>query len=103
MQLTAPTVSSRYFLRTSGDEAVQAAGQGAGIVLSFKTDAAFLDWISGNSPFCAVILHELVGVRKDSFVKRSLFATPAYASTDCRADTQKHECYEELTAPVHKS
>lgn len=46
IQLTAPNVSSRHFLSTSGDESTRDTNQrGVGIVLTDESKAAPLDWI----------------------------------------------------------
>ncbi|CAM0512289.1 unnamed protein product [Fasciola hepatica] len=104
IQLTAPGISTRYILRTSGDEAARAVGQrGVGIVLTDKAEAALLDWIPVNSRLCAVRLQGSVGVRKDSCVKRNLFVISAYAPTDCSSDLQKDEFYDALATLVRSS
>lgn len=55
VQVTAPNVSSRYFLGISGDGAPQAVGQhGVEIILSGKVKAAFLNWFPVSSHLCAV-------------------------------------------------
>lgn len=67
VQLTAPNFSLRYFLRTSGNETVQAVGQRAvGIALNVKAETVLVGWIPVNNWFCVLRLQGLVGVRKDS-------------------------------------
>ncbi|KER26023.1 hypothetical protein T265_06658 [Opisthorchis viverrini] len=56
-ELTAPSLSSRFRLRTSGDAEAAAAGYaGVGTVLSKQAEASLLDWIPVNSRLCAVRL-----------------------------------------------
>lgn len=65
IQLAAPDISLEYFLRTSGDEAVQAVDQRAiGMVLSGKAEAALSGWTSVDSRFYSVWFQGLVGFRK---------------------------------------
>lgn len=47
-------------------------------------------------------LQESVGVRKDSFVKRSLFASSAYASGYTSTDTPKNELNNELATLLQR-
>ena len=62
-ELTAPLVSSRFWLRTSGDpEAAAAGSSGVGIVLSSIAEGCLLDWIPFNSRLCAVRLATSVEV-----------------------------------------
>ena len=56
-ELTAPSVSSRFWLSTSGDPEAAATGSaGVAIVLSSRAEGCLLDWIPVISRLCAVRL-----------------------------------------------
>ncbi|KER29204.1 hypothetical protein T265_13425, partial [Opisthorchis viverrini] len=56
-ELTAPSVSTRFRLHTSGDPETAAAGcAGDGVVLSHRAEVSLLDWIPADSRLCAVRL-----------------------------------------------
>ena len=97
VELTAPSLSSRYWLRTSGDATSAALGQaGVGVVLSSAAEACLTDWIPVNSRLCAVRLASSFAVRTNRPVKRSLFVISAYAPTDCSPDSVKDSFYSDL-------
>ncbi|KER27476.1 hypothetical protein T265_13796, partial [Opisthorchis viverrini] len=57
VELTAPSVSTRFRLRTSGDPEAAAGGcAGVGIVLSHRAEVSLLEWIPVDSRLCAVRL-----------------------------------------------
>ena len=67
IELKAPEINGKYFLRTSGDEEARVAGHyGVGVVLNSKSEAALLDWIPVNSRLCAVRLRGEVKINKHS-------------------------------------
>ena len=73
-ELTAPSVSSRFWLRTSDDsESVATGSAGVGIVLSQKAECCLDDWIPVDSRLCAVRLTTSVKVSHECEVSRCLF------------------------------
>lgn len=83
-------ISQKNFLCNSGDKVSQALGKwDAEVCLPGKAEEGVLDWISVDSRLCAVTLWWSVGVRKDSYIKRTLFFIPAYTPIDYSCDTQK--------------
>ncbi|GAA53045.1 hypothetical protein CLF_109407 [Clonorchis sinensis] len=71
IELTAPSLSSRFRLRTSGDAEAAAAGYaGVGIVLSERAEASLLDWIPVDSRLCAVRLATSVRESRGSVRKK---------------------------------
>ena len=96
-ELTAPSLTTRYFLRTSGTPELAAAGQaGVGIVLSSRAEASVVDWIPINSRLCAVRIETAVRTDAMASTRRCLFVVSAYAPTNCSSDTSKDEFYSEL-------
>ena len=74
-ELTAPSVSSRFWLRTSGDPEAAATGSAeVGIVLSSRAEGCLLDWIPVNSRLCAVPLTTSVEVSHGCEVPRCLLS-----------------------------
>ena len=99
IELTAPSLSSRFRLRTSGDAEAAAAGYaGVGIVLSERAEASLLDWIPVDSRLCAVRLATSVRESRGSEVHRTLFIVSAYAPTDCSSESAKDSFYDALGA-----
>lgn len=77
------SISSRYFLRTSRDEAAQAPGQrGVGMIMFDKVETAFLHWIPVDGRLCPIKLLESLGIRREGSVNRGLFVCSAYDPTD---------------------
>ncbi|GAA50796.1 hypothetical protein CLF_105051 [Clonorchis sinensis] len=109
IELTAPSLSSRFRLRTSGDAEAAAAGYaGVGIVLSERAEASLLDWIPVDSRLCAVRLATSVRESRGSEVHRTLFIVSAYAPTDCSSESAKDSFYDALgqggcTVPVKEN
>ena len=97
MELTAPALSSRFRLRTSGDTEAAAAGYaGVGIVLSDRAERALRDWIPVNSRLCAVRLATSVKSSRNRDANRCLFVVSAYAPTNCSSDNFKDQFYDDL-------
>lgn len=53
-----------------------------------------------NGCLCAVRLKRLIGTKKDSYVRRSLFVISVYGATDRGAGTLKDEFYDEVGSVV---
>ena len=97
IELTAPSVSSAFRLRTSGDTVAAAAGYaGVGIVLSDRAEKALCDWIPVNSRLCAVRLATSVKTARNREANRCLFIVSAYAPTNCSPDATKDQFYDDL-------
>ncbi|KER28018.1 hypothetical protein T265_05064 [Opisthorchis viverrini] len=104
IELTAPSLSSRFRLRTSGDAEAAAAGYaGVGIVLSERAKASLLDWIPVDSRLCAVRLATSVRESRGSEVHRTLFIVSAYAPTDCSSESAKDSFYDALGALLQQA
>ena len=104
LQINAPNLPNKYFLRTSGDEQSKAAGlYCVGIVLNQRSEAAFLDWIPLNSRLCAVRLEGAIHKNRQCKTKRCLFVISAYAPADISSDDLKDMIYDQLTAPINQS
>ena len=104
IELTAPSVSTRFRLRTSGDPEAAAAGcAGVGIVLSHRAEVSLLDWIPVDSRLCAVRLATSVKESHKRDVDRCLFIVSAYAPTDCSSDTVKDRFYDALNALLRRA
>ena len=102
--LTAPDLSRKFFLRTSGDAEARAAGKyGVGIVLNNRAQAALLDWIPVSSRLCAVRLQGSIKVNKKNSRKRCLFVISAYAPTNCSSDSSKDEFYDQLFTSIQSA
>ncbi|CAH8658247.1 unnamed protein product [Dicrocoelium dendriticum] len=99
IELTAPGLSSRYWLHASGDADAALTGQaGVGIILSSKAEPSLVDWIPVNSRLCAARLTTSAKVDSRSSTKRCLFVISAYAPTDCSSNAVKDTFYHELNA-----
>ncbi|KER31187.1 hypothetical protein T265_02512 [Opisthorchis viverrini] len=99
IEITAPSVSTRFRLRTSGDPEAAAAGcAGFGIVLSYWAEVSFLDRIPTDSHLCAIRLATSVKESHKREVDRCLFIESAYAPTDCSFDAVKDRLYKALNA-----
>jgi len=104
VNLSAPSVCSRYRLRTSGDPSSQAAGYaGVGIVLSSRAEASLVDWIPVNARLCAVRLTTSTATQRSLGNKRCLFVISAYAPTDPSSEAVKDAFYQELTSLLRKA
>ena len=104
IELTAPSLSTRFFLRTSGDsEAVAAGCAGVGIVLSHRAERSLLDWIPVDSRLCAVRLATSVKLSREREVTRCLFVVSAYAPTNCSSDAVKDSFYDALGALLQRA
>ena len=104
VRLTAPSISSQYFLRCSGDPAATATGHaGVGIVLNSRAEASLLEWIPVNSRICAVRLATYVGSESRSEKKRFLSVIAAYAPTNCSPDDVKENFFGELSTLLRSS
>ena len=104
LQIDAPNLSTKYFLRTSGDEHSKAAGlYGVSIVLNQRPEAALLDWIPVNSRLCAVRLEDAIHKNRQRKTKRCLFVIWAYTPTDFSSDDPKDMFYDQLTALINQS
>ena len=89
-EIGAPTLSSRYWLRCSSDQAAITSGQaGVGVVLSAKAEASLIDWIPLNSRLCAVRLESSIKVNASRSSKRCLFVVSPYAPKNCSTDIIK--------------
>ena len=101
--MTALSVSSRFWLRTSGDPVAAAADSaGVGIVLSSRAEGCLLDWIPVNSCLCAVRLATSVDISHGCAVPRCLFIVSAYAPTNCSSDAVKDSFYDALGALLRR-
>ncbi|KER30676.1 hypothetical protein T265_02918 [Opisthorchis viverrini] len=104
IELTAPSVSTRFRLRTSGDPEAAAVGcAGVGIVLSHRAEVSLLDWIPVDSRLCAVRLATSVKESHKRQVDRCLFIVSAYAPTDCSSDTVNDRFYDALNALLRRA
>ena len=102
--MTAPSVSSRFWLRTSGDPEAAATGSvGVGIVLSSTAEGCLLDWIPVNSRLCAARLATSVEVSHGCKVPRCLFIVSTYAPTNCSSDAVKGSFYDALGALLRRT
>ncbi|CAH8584122.1 unnamed protein product [Dicrocoelium dendriticum] len=87
IELTAPDLSSRYWLRASGDADAALMGQaGVGTILISKAVTSLVEWIPMNSRLCAALLTTSAKVDSRSSTKRCLFVISAYAPTDCSSN-----------------
>ena len=103
-QITAPNLSTKYFLHTSSNEQRKAAGlYGVGIVLSERSVAALLYWIPANSRLCAVRLEGTIHKNRQRRIKRCLFVISAYAPTNSSSDNLKDMFYDQSTAFINQS
>jgi len=103
-ELTAPSLSSRFLLRTSGDSEAAASGcAGVGIILSSKAEDCLLDWIPVDSRLCAVRLATAVKVSHDREAIRCLFIVSAYAPTNCSPDSVKDSFYDALSTLLRRA
>lgn len=68
----------------------------------YMAKGALLDRIPINNALGAVRLQGSASVRKDRCVKRGLFLISAKTPTDCSADIQKDEFYNDLVVHVRK-
>ncbi|KER26334.1 hypothetical protein T265_14019, partial [Opisthorchis viverrini] len=99
IELIAPSVSTRFRLRTSGDPEAAAVGcAGVGIVLSHRAEISSLDQISVDIRLCAVRLATSVKESHKWQVDRCPFIVSAYAPTDCSSDAVKDRFYDALNA-----
>ncbi|KER25885.1 hypothetical protein T265_06740 [Opisthorchis viverrini] len=104
IELTGPSVSTRFRLRTSGDpEAASVGYAGVDIVLSHRAEVSLLDWIPVDSRLCAVRLATSVKESHKRQVDRCLFIVSAYAPTDCSSDTVKDRFYDALNALLRRA
>ena len=104
LQINAPNLSTKYFLRTSGDEQIKVAGlYDVGIVLNQRSEAALLDWIPVNSRLCAVRLEGAIQKNRQRKTKRCLFVISAYAPANSSSDDLKYMFYDQPTAFIHQS
>ncbi|GAA49688.1 polyprotein [Clonorchis sinensis] len=95
IELTAPSVSSRFRLRTSGDTVAAASGYaGVGVVFNDLQETSLLDWILVDGRLCAVRLATSVRGSRGSEVHRTLFIVSAYAPTDCSSESTKESFYD---------
>ncbi|CAH8573948.1 unnamed protein product [Dicrocoelium dendriticum] len=103
VELTTPSLSSRYWLYASGDADATLMGQASvGIILSSKAEPPLVDWIPVNSRFCAVRLTTSAKVDSRSSTKRCLFMVSAYAPTACSSDVLKDTFYHQLNALLRR-
>ena len=104
VQLTSPSLSTQYWLYTSGDSHSAALGQaGVGIALSTKAASSLIDWIPISSRLCAVRLEGSIKLNTDRKTKRCLFVISCYAPTDCSEDAVKDAFYQELSSLLRSS
>jgi hypothetical protein len=104
IELTAPSLSSYFRLRTSGNpEAATAGNAGVGIVLSQRAEESLLDWIPVDSRLCAVRLATSVKTSRERQIDRCLFIVSAYAPTDCSSDTAKDSFYDALSGLIQRA
>ena len=95
--LSAPSLSSRFHLRTSGDADADSMGRaGVGVVLSSRAEQALVEWIPVNSRLCAMRLRTSIKCSRTKNVERCLFIVSVYAPTDCSSDAAKDEFYDAL-------
>ncbi|KER30083.1 hypothetical protein T265_13257, partial [Opisthorchis viverrini] len=103
-ELTAPSLSTRFQLRTSGDpEAATIGYVGVGIILSHGAEVSLLDWISVDSHIRSVRLATSVKEFNKLEVDRCLFIVFAYAQTDCSSDAVKDGFYDILNALLQQA
>ena len=103
-EISAPTLSSRYWLRCSSDQAAVTSGQaGVGVVLSAKAEASLIDWIPLNSRLCAVRLESSIKVNASRSSKRCLFVVSAYAPTNCSTDIIKDQFYSDFRSLLSRA
>ncbi|KER32056.1 hypothetical protein T265_01833 [Opisthorchis viverrini] len=103
IELTAPSVSTRFRVRTSGDPEAAAAGcAGVGIVLSHRVEVSLLDWMPVDSRLCAVRLATSVKESQKREVHRCLLIVSVYAPTDFSSDSVKGRFYDALNAPLQR-
>ncbi|CAH8611999.1 unnamed protein product [Dicrocoelium dendriticum] len=104
VELTAPGLSSRYWLHASGDADAALTGQaGVGNILSAKTEPSLVDWIPVNSHSCAARLTTAVKVASRCKTKRCVFVLSVYAPTDYSPNAVKDTFYHELNARLRSA
>ena len=102
-QINAPNLSTKYFLRTSGDDHSKAAGlYGVGIVLNQRLEAALLDWILWKA-VCVLRLEGAIHKNRQRKTQGCLFVISAYGPTDSSSDNLKYMSYDQLTALINQS
>ncbi|KER30998.1 hypothetical protein T265_02676 [Opisthorchis viverrini] len=103
-ELTAPSVFTRFRLRTSGDPEAAAVGcAGVGIVLSHRAEVSLLEWIPVDSRLCAVRLGTSVKESHKRQVDRCLFIMSAYAPAGGSSETVKYRFYDALNALLRRA
>ncbi|GAA48472.1 hypothetical protein CLF_101653 [Clonorchis sinensis] len=103
IELTAPSVSIRFRLRSSGDpEAAEAGCAGVGIVLGQREKVSLFDWVPVDSHLCAVRVVTSVKESDKRQVDRCLLVVSAYAPTDCSSDAVKGRFYDALNALLQR-
>ncbi|GAA55110.1 craniofacial development protein 2 [Clonorchis sinensis] len=99
VELTAPSLSIRFRLRTYSDPQATAVGcAGVGIVASRRAEVSLLDWIPVDSRLCAVRPATSVKRSHKREVDRCLLVVSAYAPTDCSSDAVQDRFYDALNA-----
>ena len=102
--LSAPSLSLRFHLRTSGDADADSMGRaGVGVVLSSRAEQALVEWIPVNSRLCATRLRTSINCSRTKNVERCLFIVSVYAPTDCSSDAAKDEFYDALEALLKRA
>ncbi|XP_013791819.1 craniofacial development protein 2-like [Limulus polyphemus] len=104
VELTAPSLTQRYYLHCSGDPTAEAVGQtGVGVVLNSRAEATLLDWIPISSCLCTIRLKTEIGISSKCSTKRCLFVVAAYAPTNGSCDSAKDTFYAELSTLLRRA
>lgn len=99
-----PDPNRKFHLRLSDGLEASAAGYAdVGVVLSDRSEAAVLDWISVNNRLRAVRLGGSCAVSKRRDCKQALFVVSTYAPTDCAQVVDKDRFYQHLHALLRQA
>ena len=102
-ELTAPSVSSHFWLRTSCDpESVATGSVSIGFVIQ-KSECCLVDWIPVDSRLCAVRLTTSIKMSRECEFSRCLFIVSTYAPTNGSSEAAKGSFYDALRVLLQRA